>query len=82
MEERSTAAGLDRSADQGNDRHRTEGWLVRIMGKQAAVTKGPKARRGYTLGEEIANSVTHGVGAGPSIAALVILVAFARHSVW
>lgn len=52
------------------------------MGKQAAVTKGPKARRGYTLGEEIANSVTHGVGAGPSIAALVILVAFARHSVW
>lgn len=28
----------------------------------------------YTLGEEIANSITHGVGAGLSIAALVLLI--------
>ncbi len=30
----------------------------------------------YTIGEEIANAVTHGVGAGLSIAGLVILVIF------
>ena len=28
----------------------------------------------YSLGEEIANSITHAVGAGMSIAALVVLV--------
>jgi hemolysin III len=33
--------------------------------------------RAYTLGEEIANSVIHGLGIGLSVAALVILVAFA-----
>ncbi len=33
--------------------------------------------RDYTLGEEIANSVIHGLGIGLSVAALVILVAFA-----
>lgn len=32
--------------------------------------------RAYTLGEEIANSVIHGLGIGLSVAALVILVAF------
>ena len=31
----------------------------------------------YTLGEEIANSITHGIGAALSIAALVLLVVFA-----
>lgn len=31
----------------------------------------------YSLGEEIANSVTHGIGAGLSVAALSILVTFA-----
>ncbi len=31
----------------------------------------------YTLGEEIANSVTHGIGAALGIAALVVLVTFA-----
>jgi hemolysin III len=36
-----------------------------------------RERRGYTLGEEIANSPTHGVGAGLAVAGLVILVAFA-----
>jgi hemolysin III len=34
-------------------------------------------RRPYTLGEEIANSLTHGFGTALAIAALVILVAFA-----
>ena len=33
--------------------------------------------RAYTLGEEIANSVIHGLGIGLSVAALVLLVAFA-----
>jgi len=32
--------------------------------------------RPYTLGEEIANSIIHGLGIGLSVAALVILVAF------
>jgi hemolysin III len=36
-----------------------------------------KNLNGYTLGEEIANSVTHGIGAGLGITALVILVTFA-----
>jgi hemolysin III len=33
-----------------------------------------KASRRYTAGEEIASSVTHGIGAGLSVAALVVLV--------
>jgi hemolysin III len=33
-----------------------------------------KASRLYTTGEEIASSVTHGIGAGLSVAALVVLV--------
>lgn len=32
----------------------------------------------YTMGEEIANSVTHGIGAALGVAALVVLVTFAR----
>lgn len=32
------------------------------------------AVREYTLGEEIANSVTHGIGAGLAVAALVLLI--------
>lgn len=36
-----------------------------------------KEKRPYTLGEEIANSVIHGVGVGLAIAALVLLVVFA-----
>ena len=41
------------------------------------------ARR-YSLGEEIANSITHGIGAALSIAALVLLVVFASQyrDVW
>ena len=32
---------------------------------------------GYTVGEEIANSITHGIGAGLSVAGLTLLVALA-----
>ncbi len=34
----------------------------------------PHAVREYTLGEEIANSITHGIGAGLAVAALVLLI--------
>ncbi len=44
---------------------------------QATATGAPQGRRPYTLGEEVANGVTHGVGIGLAIAALVLLVAFA-----
>lgn len=50
------------------------------MTEVAAKPTGPaKAERvrAYSLGEEIANSVIHGLGIGLSVAALVILVAFA-----
>lgn len=39
-----------------------------------------KPKRPYSVGEEIANSVTHGVGALLSIAALALLVVFAAQS--
>lgn len=39
-------------------------------------TEGPRYRE-QSLGEEIANSITHGIGAALSIAALVLLVVFA-----
>ncbi len=44
------------------------------MSKQTAPVKKPK--RSYTLGEEIFNSVTHGVGALLSVAGCVILIVF------
>lgn len=47
------------------------------MFDQAAATSSPKGGRRYTLGEEVANGITHGVGIGLAIAALVLLVAFA-----
>jgi hemolysin III len=37
----------------------------------------PEVRSDYSLGEEIANAVTHGVGAALSVAALVVLVGIA-----
>ncbi|MDZ4168369.1 MAG: hemolysin III family protein [Coriobacteriia bacterium] len=46
------------------------------MNTESANVSGP-SRRDYTLGEEIANSVIHGLGIGLSVAALVLLVAFA-----
>lgn len=39
-----------------------------------------RGRRDYTLGEEIANSIIHGIGVGLSIAALTMLVVFAVQS--
>ena len=39
--------------------------------------RAPRERRPYTLVEEIASSVSHGIGIGLAIAALVILVVFA-----
>ncbi|MCH3962900.1 MAG: hemolysin III family protein [Clostridium sp.] len=33
----------------------------------------------YTRGEEVANAVTHGIGAGLSVAALVLLIVFAEN---
>jgi hemolysin III len=39
-----------------------------------------RRRRPYSTGEEIAHSVTHGVGAGLSVAALALLVVFAARS--
>jgi hemolysin III len=44
---------------------------------KGAPPKKEKVVRAYTLGEEIANSVIHGLGIGLSVAALVILVALA-----
>jgi len=43
-----------------------------------------KGRRDYTLGEEIANSITHGIGVGLSVAALTMLVIYGLRSgdVW
>lgn len=39
-----------------------------------------KGRRDYTLGEEIANSITHGVGIGLSVAALTLLIVYGVRS--
>ncbi len=44
---------------------------------QGARPKKEKVVRAYTMGEEIANSIIHGLGIGLSVAALVVLVAFA-----
>ncbi len=41
------------------------------------VTSPVSKKRPYTLGEEVANSVTHGVGLALSVAALALLVVFA-----
>ncbi len=38
------------------------------------ITSKQQVARQYTLGEEIANAITHGIGAGLAIAALVLLI--------
>ncbi len=48
-----------------------------LLAAEGSVPKKEKVVRPYTLGEEIANSVIHGLGIGLSVAALVILVALA-----
>jgi hemolysin III len=50
---------------------------VSSLAAKGAAPKKEKVVRPYTLGEEIANSVIHGLGIGLSVAALVILVALA-----
>jgi hemolysin III len=45
--------------------------------EETAIASLFRGQRPYSLGEEIANSLTHGLGIGLAIAALVILVAFA-----
>lgn len=47
---------------------------------EAAISAPHKGRRDYSLGEEIANAIIHGLGIALSIAALVVLVAFATLS--
>jgi len=47
------------------------------MSDEAAAAGMAKEGHPYTYGEEVANGLTHGLGVGLSIAALVILVAFA-----
>lgn len=49
----------------------SDSMAARPLGKKQRVV------REYTLGEEIANSIIHGLGIGLSVAALVLLVAFA-----
>ncbi len=44
---------------------------------QTAAGELRRGRRGYTLGEEIANGTTHGVGIALAVAGLVVLTAFA-----
>ena len=45
--------------------------------EDTAATRHPRA---YTVGEEIANSIIHGLGVGLSVAALTLLVVFAAQS--
>jgi len=41
------------------------------------IARGEKPGREYTVGEEIANSITHGIGVAVSISALTLLIAWA-----
>jgi len=50
--------------------------VTEVSAQSAAAPPADKIRA-YSLGEEIANSVIHGLGIGLSVAALVTLVAFA-----
>ncbi|MGB5734000.1 MAG: hemolysin III family protein [Thiohalocapsa sp.] len=47
------------------------------MNSQTASPPQTRERRPYTVGEEIASSIIHGLGIGLSVAALVLLVVFA-----
>ena len=48
------------------------------------MTKNPDTSRNQSIGEEIANSITHGIGAALSTACLVVAVAFAalKYNAW
>jgi len=49
-------------------------------GSQTAQPMGSTRARPYTLGEEIANSIIHGLGVGLSVAALTMLLVYAGQS--
>ena len=51
--------------------------IPQVAGAPGEARGEKRTARYYTLGEEIANSITHGVGVAFSIAALTLLVAFA-----
>jgi hemolysin III len=66
-----------RREGNGDDRPTAWGdWAYRGDRRQAA-RRARERFRGYSLGEEIANAVTHGVGVLGSIVALVLLIIFA-----
>lgn len=51
--------------------------LLSPKADRLAEPRGERTSREYTVGEEIANSITHGIGAAASIAALTLLIAWA-----
>lgn len=65
-------------------------WLdaaaARVIGmrRAAAIAPTPAPERAYTRGEEIANWLTHGIGAAMSVAGLTLLIVFAslRGDAW
>ena len=54
--------------------------MVTATTSDAGSSKPAKYVRPYTLGEEIANSIIHGLGVGLSVAALTMLIVFAAQS--
>ena len=44
--------------------------------------RGERPKRDYTVGEEIANSITHGVGVAFSLVALTLMVVYAWGDTW
>ena len=50
--------------------------------RQGDVARGERTNRDYTVGEEIANSVTHGIGVAFSIVALTLLIVFKWRDPW
>ena len=53
--------------------------MMNLENKTNILKKEVHSPKSQSIGEEIANSITHGIGAALSIAALVILVVFASH---
>ena len=58
--------------------------MKNLENKKNVLTTQTHPLKSQTLGEEIANSITHGIGAALSVAALVILVVLAskRGDAW
>ncbi len=52
------------------------------IGRDQATARGEKKNRDYTTGEEIANSVTHGIGIAFSLVALTLLVVYGQGDGW